>query len=331
MLKWFAAEMHTHTVHSDGSFTVQSLCECAKRYELKMLALTDHNTVSSLRELTPELAERALPVIPGLEWTTYHGHMLILGCEIYVDWRDLTQSNFTQKLREIHMNKGIVGIAHPFAIGSPLCTGCSWDYEIDDWDLIDYIEVWSEAFPPTFRGRNERAEALWQRQLDLGHRLAATYGKDWHEESEEKTPWGCTYLAAERAGAAEGLDALRQGRTMVSMGPRPIAELCIDDRQIYPGDRVRSGAALHAAVGMDADERRGQWEKYGFVPQKVQLIGEGARILSETALNGFSTSELSLTVPQDRHFRLRYVGEVMGRALPLAFTSPYYTEPTEDD
>ena len=32
MLKWFPCEMHCHTLHSDGKFTVESLMQTAKEY-----------------------------------------------------------------------------------------------------------------------------------------------------------------------------------------------------------------------------------------------------------------------------------------------------------
>ena len=51
-MNWFAGELHTHTVHSDGEFTVEQLCRAAKERELSLIALTDHNTASGLRFLT---------------------------------------------------------------------------------------------------------------------------------------------------------------------------------------------------------------------------------------------------------------------------------------
>ena len=51
-------EMHCHTRHSDGSFTVPGLLEGAAAYGYAGLALTDHNAVSALREVTPELEAR---------------------------------------------------------------------------------------------------------------------------------------------------------------------------------------------------------------------------------------------------------------------------------
>ena len=53
-MKWIPTELHTHTIHSDGIFTVPRLCACAKLHGYEMIALTDHNTLSGLEELSKE-------------------------------------------------------------------------------------------------------------------------------------------------------------------------------------------------------------------------------------------------------------------------------------
>lgn len=71
MLKWFPCEMHCHTLHSDGKFTVESLMQTAKEYGLSGIALTDHNTVSGWDEITEEREKKYVPVLKGIEWTTF--------------------------------------------------------------------------------------------------------------------------------------------------------------------------------------------------------------------------------------------------------------------
>lgn len=43
MTKWIACELHTHTQHSDGQFTVLELAQTAKQCGLEGIAITDHN------------------------------------------------------------------------------------------------------------------------------------------------------------------------------------------------------------------------------------------------------------------------------------------------
>lgn len=323
-MRWIPAELHTHTQHSDGQFTVESLCRSARDRGYELIALTDHNTLSGLDELTPELAAQTIPVIRGIEWTAYYGHMLALDCKRYVDWRESSRTELDEKIRQVRENDGLVGIAHPFAIGSPLCTGCYWEYEVSDWSNVNYIEVWSGPFPSIHAGRNGRAMEMWQGLLDRGYHIAASYGKDWHMDFEEKEPWGCTYLAVKEVSAGGGLDALRAGRTMVSMGPRPVAEIALDGKALWPGDAIPAGSELDMILGLDEHCWRGAWERFGFVPRTAQIIGERGRVLAQVPLEGWSTAHVRLRV-RDSHFHVLYTGNVKDRQCPIAFTSPYYT------
>lgn len=225
-LEWRPFELHSHTVHSDGSQTVRELEGQALALGYGGLALTDHNTVSGQREWScaaPELVR-----IGGMEWTTFHGHLLFLNCSDYLDWRGLTLKNFTETLRRIRERhpEMIVGIAHPFSTGSIGCAGCGFEFELRDWTLIDYLEVWSQ----TYKGNqkvNEAAYRLWTRLLDEGRRITAVAGGDWHVPLVGESGLSATYLCApegERSPRAY-LAGLRAGRAAVSMGPVPLLEL----------------------------------------------------------------------------------------------------------
>ncbi len=63
-------------------------------------------------------------------------------------------------IRAIHKNGGVVGIAHPFALGDPVNTGYRWEFQIKDWTQVDCLEVWSRNWAPR-RIQTERAFAMW--------------------------------------------------------------------------------------------------------------------------------------------------------------------------
>ena len=65
-------DLHTHTVHSDGSYTTSELATEAKRLEL-IIALTDHNTVSGLPGFLSEAERLGLTAIGGTELSTVRG------------------------------------------------------------------------------------------------------------------------------------------------------------------------------------------------------------------------------------------------------------------
>ena len=84
MIRYRPFELHTHTVHSDGDFTPAALVQAAHDFGCAGIALTDHNTDAGMQEIYEAARDSLLPVIPGIEWTTYYGHMLVIGCQGFV-------------------------------------------------------------------------------------------------------------------------------------------------------------------------------------------------------------------------------------------------------
>ncbi len=134
----------------------------------------------------------------GLEWTTFYGHMVVLGMSRYVDWRNVGINDIHAGIAKVHEAGGIAGIAHPYRVGSPLCTGCFWQFQVDNWHDIDYIEIWSEFFPPV-KECNQRALTLWTRLLNEGYHITGTYGLDWHAPYPENEMAAATYLQFDKS------------------------------------------------------------------------------------------------------------------------------------
>ena len=65
-------DLHTHTSHSDGSYTPAQLIAAAKEKNL-IIALTDHNTVSGLPDFLGEAERLGVTAIGGTELTTEYG------------------------------------------------------------------------------------------------------------------------------------------------------------------------------------------------------------------------------------------------------------------
>ena len=174
-MSYLPCELHCHTLHSDGAFSVEELQMAAVEDHLSLIALTDHNTMSGWDELD----DSVVPAIRGIEWTTYFGHMLVLGAGDFVDWRDAVPDNIDEKIKQIKACGGLVGVAHPYQMGSPICTGGRWEFNVRNWSNVDYIEIWHEDMNK-ISSENVKSVALWTSLLDKGYRLAASYGRDWH-------------------------------------------------------------------------------------------------------------------------------------------------------
>lgn len=69
------ADLHSHSIHSDGTMTPQALVERAAARGVQLLALTDHDELSGLPAARATAAARGLPFVPGVEISvTFAGH-----------------------------------------------------------------------------------------------------------------------------------------------------------------------------------------------------------------------------------------------------------------
>jgi len=346
--RYLPCELHCHSVHSDGAFTVAELSREGAEEGLELLALTDHNTDSGCdfiaRDSVPnEGAARTIPIVPGIEWTTDYGHLLVLGARRYVDWRTATPANIDRKLSEIRDAGGVCGIAHPFREGFPVCCGCNFEFEPERFDLVDYVEIWSEP-DPLAMAYNARSTAWWISLLDGGFRIAATYGRDWHGRRDGRGLAARTYLGFRGAEAtvAGALAALREGRSLVSMGSAATFEASLAE----PGGAEPSGpsgqsSAVSAGIGDRVDwldrakavdiairaRLEGPWPSDGTrgAARSFAVLGRGGELLWEGPASPEGGTAVSGRLTCDSpYLRLELRGDYRGEERALALTSPIW-------
>ena len=316
-MKYTACELHCHTVHSDGDFTPKALQTAAREDNLEIIALTDHNTFSG----TYELDEKICPFIRGIEWTTYFGHMLVLGANSFVDWRDAVPDNIDEKISAVKKSGGLVGIAHPFQCGSPICTGGRWEFNVNNWENVDYMEIFHEDFSAN-NAENAKDISLWNSLLDKGQRIAAAYGRDWHRPSAPNKLYGRTYLGIEGALCeSSALEAVARGRTVVSAGALFYFTVCIGGKIYDIGDEVPAGRAEFQFT-VDTDAGGKSIGGINIEYSHIKIVGVGAKTVTEFSL-GEKTAELILE--KGAWYRAELWGTVNGNTQPLAVTSPIYT------
>ena len=89
-------DLHCHTYYSDGELSPQALAEEAARIGLRAVAITDHDTMEGLAELTPI---PGLEIVPGIErkaeWEGVEIHILGYDC----DWEVLRRSPYLERDR----------------------------------------------------------------------------------------------------------------------------------------------------------------------------------------------------------------------------------------
>lgn len=218
---WYRGDLHSHTLHSDASWTTEALVAAARRQQFDFIALTDHNTISPLAEMAA-LAGAGLLTMGGQELTTFWGHAVCLGAYDWLDWRvDQEGVGMAALADQLYAQGQLYIIAHPYAIGDPYCTGCRWLYTGMMPGNARLVEIWNGPWfggHPLERNQNEDGIGLYYRWLNEGHKLVATAGSDAHGPRGYLGGVGCNVIYAEALSTAALLRALAQGHLYLSQG-----------------------------------------------------------------------------------------------------------------
>lgn len=316
-MKYIPCELHCHTIHSDGDFTPETLQKAAVENDLSLIALTDHNTVSGTHELNSDI----IPFIKGIEWTTYFGHMLVLGAKSFVDWRDAVPDNIDEKISAVRKAGGTVGVAHPFQCGSPICTGGRWEFNVTKWENVNYIEIWHEAFH-NGNTENNRALRFWTSLLDRGYHLAASYGKDWHRPQNNSTLFGCTYLGVDgEINEENALNAIKNGRMVVSVGAEFSFAVQQNHHTYNIGETLSYGTAMFN-FNCNPDARKKYCGNKNIAYKEIRIVTNGNKTVCQTDKN---TKSIEIELQKGHWYRAELWGTADGTEQPLAITSPVYT------
>ena len=120
-------ELHNHTNESDAVFTCKELTDFMVADQVDAFALTDHNTISGHCKIKNYLKEHPQPIafIPGMEYTTYYGHILCLNLTEYVPWENINRHK-PEPLHEVN-EKGVKLWENLVLSGEKLAATCGMD------------------------------------------------------------------------------------------------------------------------------------------------------------------------------------------------------------
>jgi hypothetical protein len=197
--RWLAGDLHTHTVHSDGSVTVSELARLATVHGLDFLAVTDHNTVSHHAELPAASSRYRITLLPGQEVTTAGGHAGALGDIGWVDFRQPPDA----WLAHTRQHGGLLSVNHP--IGGEL----SWTLPMTGRPPLAEVWHWS------WLDLRWTTPLAWWLAWDPG--AVPVGGSDWHRAGGPPGPGTpVTWVECEGEDPAAVLDGLAAGRVAVS-------------------------------------------------------------------------------------------------------------------
>jgi hypothetical protein len=329
--RWLRGDLHVHTTHSDGSWTVEDVVRAARARGLDFIAVTDHNTSS----VTPFVARAVaaggpgLLCIPGMELTTYYGHANALGIPDWIDWRvarpegaleipgeheagepdpGLVTGTMAAAAAEVHRLGGTFVVNHPRATGYPHCTGCRWEFGDQSAEYVDALEVWNGPWVRSYAGgggQNLEALALWDAWLNAGRRIPAVAGSDGHVAPRRPESQGltCVYATPDPQSI---LAAVREGMSYLSCGP------VLVQRDPPLGEPLPAGAG---AITATLDGLPG--------PADVYLVAGGQRA-ARRVVQPEEAGDLTFSLPDPPEAWYRLEVYRQGGADLLALTNPVF-------
>lgn len=101
----YRADLHLHTQYSDGLYTPEELIDRAKKANLEVIALTDHDTIEGVEKVRVLGEKENIKVIAGSEISAYDGDVKIhtLGYGIDITNKDFLQ--FTKYLLDCSVKR----------------------------------------------------------------------------------------------------------------------------------------------------------------------------------------------------------------------------------
>lgn len=273
---WLRGELHCHTYHSDGKLSPQELIEHARERKLDFLAVSDHNTTASQRELET-VSDPGLILIRGVESTTFKGHFNAWGIPDWIDFRVQRPEDMRAVLQYANHLGAVTSCGHPKPIGP------DWDYrEVDDFQCV---EVWNGPWT----GFNEMSLEYWTGLLANGRRIPAVGGSDFHRPGQRSggrerdlgTPTNWVFVPGE-ASAQSILEAVRMGHTSLSDEPDgPFLELRAGaDGSALMGDTLTLPENGHLAVRVRC--KRGAGNRLLLLDQRGKLFERQIQAEDET-------------------------------------------------
>ncbi len=208
-------DLHTHTIHSDGTLTPRELIEAAVRADLSAIALTDHNSIAGLPEFMRAAAESGIEAVPGVEFSTD-----LSGREMHVIGMFIKEEHYKETVEFIGDLKQLKNQANRRLVASLATLG----YEIDYDALI-------ASTPDGYVNRAHIAADMVRRG----------YAKDFAEAFDgvlsEKAGY---YKPPRRRGLFETLDFIRSIGA-VSVIAHPLLQLTHDELEVLIPEALEHG------------------------------------------------------------------------------------------
>jgi len=100
-------DLQIHTTASDGKFSSREIVDLALKKEIKVIAITDHDTISGLNDAIEYANGKNIEIVPGVELSCHEdfftGTIDVLG--IFIDHKNSELEDFLKECREERANE----------------------------------------------------------------------------------------------------------------------------------------------------------------------------------------------------------------------------------
>ncbi len=101
------ADLHLHTLHSDGDASVDQLIEKVLETDIRTIAISDHDTAAALIEAVPKGAAVGLRVIPGIELSAAYKNVDVHLLAYFFDPNHPELLEYCQKFQDERVQRAI--------------------------------------------------------------------------------------------------------------------------------------------------------------------------------------------------------------------------------
>lgn len=95
---------------------------------------------------------------PGIEWTTYFGHMLVIGSEADARLAQKSRTGYNRFPHQRNQVAALWALHILFDWQSDLLPVAVENFELKDYDNIDFIELWNRVNPDESFGADWRTK-----------------------------------------------------------------------------------------------------------------------------------------------------------------------------
>lgn len=258
---WYTGDLHAHGEMEPGNATMKETFDLgfkplsAGGGGLDFMTLVDHNNDNARSVLgSYDDDYPGKLIIPGVEVTTYNGHMNAQGSDNFADFRfsdvyrwDDTNTDQIQTDDELKLVRssidpasqlqtvldggGFTQVNHPETLKAApaACRGCAWTYtdQQTGWDKVSALEIangpggWPQNAPTLMNPFTTDAITLYERLLAAGNHIAAVGSSDDHKAGgatgafDSSVGRGATVVHATSLSTQGIIDAVKAGHTYV--------------------------------------------------------------------------------------------------------------------